>query len=67
MFSPQNPEFKHVLLNKMLPELLESGSIKAQDVHVVSEGTLTERVEKAYELIQGGVLRGVKVVIDMKH
>lgn len=51
----------------MLPELLKSGSIKPQDVYVVSEGTLTERVQKAHELIQGGILRGVKVVIDMKY
>ncbi|KAG8906674.1 hypothetical protein FRB99_006375 [Tulasnella sp. 403] len=57
-------KLKPVLLNKILPSLLESGRIKPQEIHIVKDGSLLERVQKAAELLKSNQVKGAKIIID---
>lgn len=60
----QDENLKHNLLNEVLPELMREGSLKTQDVHLIREGTLLDRVNKARELVRSGQLGTARAVVD---
>jgi len=60
-----NPKLKENLLTRILPKLLESGQIKAQEIHLIKEGSLLERVQEAANLTKGNQLRGKRAIIDL--
>ncbi|KZV81461.1 GroES-like protein [Exidia glandulosa HHB12029] len=63
----QNEYLKENLLTKILPSLLESGSIKPVPKRVISEpsGSLTARVNAALDLLRSNAVSGYKLVVKV--
>ncbi|KAH9486431.1 Trans-enoyl reductase himH [Psilocybe cubensis] len=54
------------LMPKILPSLLQSGSIKPSRVRLLDQGSLKERVEEGLELLRNNKISGEKVVVKIQ-
>jgi len=61
-----DPVLKENLWTNIVPWLLETGRIKPQDIRLISEGSLLERVQTAAQLVKEDKLGGAKAIIDLR-
>lgn len=61
-FYLQNEEFRGRLQSEIVPQAVEMGVVKANEVRVVEGENMLERAQKALDLLRGKEVRGEKLV-----
>lgn len=51
---------------KILPQLLEKGLIKPNNIRLLNKGSLKERVEEGLDLLRNNKVSGEKVVVELE-